>query len=268
MPVTPPRLPGTKSFKATPPPAPPPSQVEVGKIDPKEIFDAQALARGGEEGLLDRAQPIDYQANREKAAARLKAEQEKKVPQAPPIEFAEDPKDVIDTVVTDDLISRLEKEYGLSASKYTEAELPFQGKTMKVTLRAPDYDDWLWMMAFMERKIASGEDQALMSSEGVRKEIAESVIACRCLVRIDGAWLWDLFKVREQIQHVVPDWDGETYEAIPDFMRGALAQTAHQFFRKKLHPDVLFALAQAVKGLDKSGPDEEEAEAENPTGGA
>lgn len=291
--ANPPRIPGPgkSGFRVPSVPANPTPQIEVGKIDPKEIFEAQARAAmppvpppaDPEKSLLERGERIDFKANREKAAARRAAEMgqtQQAEQQGPPkLEIADKPPPVIETAVSDDLIAQLEKEYGYATHEYTEVYLPIQSrgaqaKGMLVQIRLPQYEDWVWMLSVMERKIETGEDEALLQTALSRSEISQDLIACRCVVSIDGHWVWDVLKMRDQILLAMPDWDGKNYDAIPSFMKDALAKSIYHLFRKKFHPDLIFALSIAVRNLEKqqretaaAEENADEDEEENPTEG-
>ncbi len=269
MPI-PPKIPGPARPQARPQ-LPREPDVEIMKVDPKVIFDAaSAPPKSPEQSFLERAQPVDTKKAKEakeKAAAEQAAREEAKLAaqnRAP--EVAEAAPDVLDTVVTDDLLAKLEEQFGFRPTDYREFAIPFgDGRVLKLTVRNPGYDDWVWMLAAMERKILAGEDVALMSSEASRKKMSTHLVACRCVLKVDGKWLWDLFKVREQILNANPSWNGESHIGVPDFLQGTLAQTLYRFMRERLDPDILFALEGIIDVDEPEVPDDKQAGDENPT---
>lgn len=249
----PPRIPGQPSqslrtgFK--PPPPPPASgeaHVETQRIDPKQVFDAAALAKQGktrEQDLMEHGTPIDLTKPPPKP-------EDKKDPKPAPILTKSPPKDPMEAVVSDDLITKLEQEFGFERNVYVDKQLDFRGKKLTVTLRRNEDDDFLWAMAIIARMLRSQGSEAIMSEDVGRSQVLRRILAARMVIKIEGKPIWDLFKKRKEISAVVPNWDGESVEMIPDFMRGVLAQEVYELFRAKLHPDLMFALLEAVDELD------------------
>ena len=170
-----------------------------------------------------------------------KAVEERALPKKPP--------EPIDQVVSNSVVRRLLKRFGVEQEQLVESELKVYGEKLAVSLRLPTYDDFLWAMAMIERKARAQEDASLLMSEGQRNEMLQAYVACRCVVKLDGENVWDAFEVTNQIKSIVPMWDGVDRTKVPDFFQGTLATAVMSLFRQ-LHPELLFALSTRVKQLD------------------
>lgn len=234
----------------TPPRPGPAQQVEVEKFDPATLA-AQAQVRQAppapvksrEQDLMENAERIDLRNVPTKAK---KLDEDEPPPMAPP----DPPKDLMETLVTDDLISRLEAKFGVQPEKYHDADLEARGQTVKVSFRLPVYDDYIWAMAVLERKILAQEDTSLLQTEAQRNNMLMHLVSCRVVHKIEGQWIWDIFKRAAEIKTVNPAWSGTSMEGVPDFVQGTMAMSVYELFRKRLHADLLFDLEKAVREAD------------------
>jgi hypothetical protein len=213
-----------------------------------------------EQELIENAEPIDFHASKPAPIA---------PPPPPPPPPAVPEKSLTDTLVTDDLISKLVEEYGFDAASLTEVSLKGVGlkKPLSVHYRPLSWEDHTWGLAAVHFRLKNGQDTSLLETETQRTQFYKAITVCRTVVKIDGHWVWDLFKVRDLIKTANPAWSGETHIGVPDFLAGRIAQQVFDLFRKKLHYDLLFDLDAAVrKSGDGEDKDEDaEDEDENPT---
>ena len=237
-------------FKA-PTPAPE-TQVEVEKFDPASLAPPPRVPtpRRTEEDLLANAEPIDIRRPLPGAvAAEIQKQKKEAEPAVAPPEPMGDP---LEKMAPDSLIARLEARFGIQPEKFYEAELSAMGQKLGITFRVPAYDDYIWSMAVIERKLLNQEDASLLQTDSQRNNMMEHLVYCRAIVKIDGNWLWQVFQREAEIRSVVPGWDGQTWDAIPDFVRGTMASATYELFRKRLHADLLFELEKAVKKVSEA----------------
>lgn len=270
---TPPRM-GPKVGPAarpgfTPPRPGPAPQVEVEKFDPATLA-AQAQARQAppqpapsfksrEQELMENAERIDLR--------NVQTKPPPKEEEAPPLAPPDPPKDPLETLVSDDLISRLEAQFGVQPEKIHDAKLEARGKSITVSFRLPVYDDYIWAMAVLERKILAQEDTSLLQTEAQRNNMLMHLVACRAVQKIEGQWLWDVFKRTAEIRAVNPAWSGESMEGVPDFVQGTMANAVYDLFRKRLHADLLFDLEKVVREADAAASAQKQQQQEAKEGG-
>ena len=232
----------------TPPKPGPDAQIEVEKFDPATLARPPRPPRpNSEQEIMANAEPIDIRKPLPGAVAAdiQKRETEAKAqPAAAPPDPMGEP---LDKMVPDSLIARLEARFGIQPETFYDAELSAMGQKMTVSFRTPGYDDYIWSMAVIERKLLNQEDASLLQTDAQRNNMMEHLVACRAIVRLEGAWLWEVFGREAEIRSVVPGWDGKTWDIIPDFIRGTMAMATYELFRKRLHADLLFELEKAVK---------------------
>lgn len=233
-------------------------QVETERIDPADVLAPRPAPQSFSGDVMQHAEPINTKVL---PGAPLSPEE---LAAAAPVLATEPPVSAIDLLVTDDLIARLEKELGFS-NELHDLDLKVGTTTVKVSVRKPEYDDYLWTMAVVERKVSTGEDQAILMTDGQREQVMGHMIAARCVVKIHGKNVWDVFKASDEVAEVVPSWAAnQGYGRLPDFMKAKFALSVFELFRR-LHPDLLFALGRELAKLEKTEP---EAPPENPTDGA
>lgn len=242
---------------------PPPSElVEAEKIDPRELLE-RGLKRStlskAEQDLMDNATPIEAPA----------------APSAPKVEAAKEPKEETTYLpppeeksptdaIGNSLIDRLSARFGLTAPQTKDVILEAAGVQVKVTIRKPFYDDYIWTVGVIEGMLDSNEDVTLIRGEAQRSQFLEHLSACRCVIKLEDEYIWDAFPYRDMILATRPNWDGTSHAVVPDHLLGGMAQSLHSLFRR-LHPDLLFDLARAVKnswGMT-AGDDEVEEEADD-----
>ncbi len=227
----------------TPPKPGPASQVEVERFDPVSLKPPAAPRAGSEADLLANAEPIDHRAPMSSMAPPPK-------PAETPPEPPEPMKEPLETLVPDSLIAKLEARFGIHPEEFHEAVLEAKGQKLSVAFRLPVYDDYIWSMAVIERKLLNMEDASLLQTDAQRNNMMTHLVACRATVKIEGEWLWQMLGREAEIRSVVPGWDGKTWDAIPDFIRGTMATALYELFRKRLHADLLFELEKAVKDAE------------------
>jgi hypothetical protein len=202
-----------------------------------------------------------------------KARKEREEKQPPP-ELQDPIPDPVDVIVTDDLLARLNAKYGGEESKFYDFEVYVKGQAMSLTVRKPEYEDGMWVLGVLSGKAKRGEDISLMMEATQREELMKHILASRVVVKIDGNWVWDIFKATRGILEVNPSWDGQDPLGIPDFLQGTIAISVYNFFRR-LDPNLPFQVgakveeitAAARKKATEDDGDEEEEAAEDPTPG-
>jgi len=243
----------------------------MDKIDPQAFFEAAQRAQSGAAPVIrtseEHLQPMNF-----RAAPAVKPE-EKPQPEMPeikppPPKEADDP---LDRGLKGSLIERLAERFKLKPEYMVEDYLVCGDQKVKVHIRKPVYDDFLWTLGVLEQRIESNIDTALMQGQAQQSKFLQHLTACRTVVKIEDEWVWDAFEFRELIKTAVPGWDGETFSPVPGNLVGALAESVHSLFRR-LHPDMLFELDRVcrehfpAKTEEEEGDGEgEEAEDENPT---
>ena len=253
----------------TPPKPQPEAQVEVEKFDPAMLAPQPRPPRpprATEEDIMANAEPINL-----KAPLRSATPPPQKPAEAPmtPPKPQEEP---LEKMVPDSLIARLEAKFGIQPETFHEAVLEAMGHKLNVTFRVPSYDDYIWSMAIIERKINAQEDESLLQTTTQRNNMLQHLVDCRAIVKLEGEWLWQVFKREAEIKTILPTWDGK-WDTIPDFIRGTMAVAVYDLFRKRLNADLLFALEAVVKRIEKpetvkaDGEDEDE-DTEDPSSAA
>ena len=244
--------------------AEPRSHIEAEKLDPA-IFGV-ANKKSPEQDLLDNAEPIDFSPKptpaRKPAISPPEPAEEK---------LSEKPKEkelsVYDAMVPDSLLDRLISEYSLNTVRLHEADLEAPGlaKPLFVHVRAMTWDDHNWAIGVMAEKLANHEEASAVSTEGQRLQFYQAAVSCRCLVKIDDQWVWEVFGVTDSIKRLNPNWDGTTHIGIPANIASLIAHNVLDLFRKKLHYNLLYALDEIVKEVSKKEEAGVEEEPSNPT---
>jgi hypothetical protein len=240
----------------TPPRPQPEAQVEVEKFDPATLVRPPVRPPMSEKDLepLDLKKPIPTEAPPPK-------------PAEPAVAPPEPMPDILEKMVPDSLISKLEARFGIQPEKFHEAVIEAMGQTLDVSFRIPAYDDYIWAMAVVERKLLNQEDASLLQTDAQRTNMMTHLVDCRAIVKIDGQWLWQVFNREAEIRTVVPSWDGQAWDVIPDFIRGTMATAVYELFRKRLHADLLFSLEKVVKEAEEAASSKEK-EDEDPSSAA
>ena len=243
------------------------TQVEAERLDPA-IF-GFSKKKSPEQELLDNAEPIDF---RQKAPPPppppVVQDEDKEEAFEKPVEKKKEKKEYIDKVVSDKLIDRLVEEYGFEPAETHEAMLPIPNskKTLHVNFRSLTWDDYSWALSAIQRKEKEEEALGNLWSDSQRAQAYQALTVCRCVVKVADVWVWDLFDMQEEIKAVSSRWKGDTHIGIPEFFSNTLAQRVFELFRKKMHPDLMFLLDEAVRtASNKEESEEEEVTDENPT---
>jgi hypothetical protein len=252
-PPTPPKM-GMKMGSRpgfTPPKPAADVHVETEKFDPATLAKPPRPRPMSEADVMANAEPINIKQPLPGAMAAAEAAKKKKEAEAEPTMLPPEPLvEPLDRLVPDTLIAKLEARFGIRPEEFHETTLEAMGHKLIVTFRAPSYDDYIWSMAVIERKLRSQEDASLLQTEAQRNNMMVHLVNCRVVVKLDGEWLWQVFDREAEIRSVVPNWDGKTWATVPDFVRGTMATTLYELFRKRLHADLLFDLEKAVKEVE------------------
>lgn len=236
--------------------------VEAERLDPA-VFGVGPKKKSAEQELLENAEPIGApKAPAPEPAPRPVAAAP--APQAAPAPAPKkEEKTLSEELIDDDLLSRLMTEYGIDPVKLHEASLDGEGlkKPLKVHFRTLTWDDYSWAMAHMQKKLSTPDEASFLQTEVQRTQMYQALTSCRCVLKIDGNWVWDIFKLRQLILDANPAWDGESHLGVPDFIVSTIAVKVFDLFRKKLHHDLLFALDDAVRSQGSGEPETED----NPT---
>jgi len=154
-------------------------------------------------------------------------------------------------MVSDDLLAQLEREFGTHPDVLKDVVLTVKdAKSLEVAIRAPSYDDYIWALAWFEEQGKPGNpDAGLFRTAQQRESLLKHLTACRCVQKIRGQWIWDIFKRQKQIRAVNPHWTGDRMTGVPDFIQGRLTIDVFKLLRK-LHPDLMFNLESQVEQYD------------------
>ena len=253
------------------------TQVETTRIDPLAFMeDAVARPPGSEpsegarspaemdrdlEPMNFRAAPVRGAVDREAAKRKMKAAEQFLPP--------EEEESLLDQAVKGDLISRLEERFGMKPEKLYDVTLEAGGQDLEVSMRLPMYDDYIWAVAMIEQNAERGKDLSVLQTESQREQMLQHIASCRCVVKIEGECLWDIFDLREAILRLNPKWDGESMAQVPDVIQGIMGKNLHTLFRERLHADLLFEVNSKVSALlEEHGPGrlkEKDGKTEDPT---
>lgn len=253
-------LPGKRS--PVPPQArqAPPQTVETTKLDPAELG-LGMVQKSKEQELLENAEPIFSPPPQPSQVKKKPAQQP---PAVSPIREPE--KDALTTLVSTKLVDQLAREYGFDPIGLHAIDLKFKNKVLKVEFRAPTYDDYLWSLALLQRGLET--DDSYLQTDVQRQQFYTSIVSSRCVQKVNGQWLWDLFEIKDQIEAVAPMWRAESFVGVPDFMTGTMAKMTLDLFRTKLHYQFLYDLTDAIQALEREDKKQEESteeRSENPT---
>lgn len=234
--------PGPKRPGFRPPAAREMPQVEVERVDPQTVLQPRAPVQD----LVDNMEDMDLS----KVPLKALAEKQKQEKEAlgPPPELADPVGDPLDVVITDDLVNSIAKKYGVVGDRYFDVEVPVGRMKLPIVVRVPEYEDGMWVLGHLSEKMKNSEDVSLLMTALQREEMTRQLVAARCVRKIDGHYVWDLFKARDAILKVVPTWDGEDYWRIPDFIQGTLAVAVYSYLIR-FDPNLMFALADQVEEI-------------------
>lgn len=161
------------------------------------------------------------------------------------------PPDPLERVAPDSLLKRLEQRFSVQRT-FTKTLKSTLGD-LTVVCRLRNFDDYLWAIDEIVREQA--EPTAAAFGENARSALAKHASACRCVLKIEGEWVWDVFQLRADIQAVQPQWTGETHVGLPEFYVNVLARNVFDLFRHKLHSDLLFDLNSVLEEEEAQRPD-------------
>lgn len=242
-------------------PQPGQQTVEAEKIDPSVLGVTPRMV-SKEQELLDNAEPIPLPEERPMPLPPVATKEVNAAPTMP----EEPKKSMFEEVVPTSLLDRIVKEYGLNRAVVHEALLDGPGlkSPLLVHFRALSWDDYNWGLGMMSNLIT--QDPQVFSSDAQRTQTYRDLVACRCVLKIDGHWVWDIFKMRQELLALNPAWTTDQQFGIPAHKINEMASQVFSLFREKLHYNLLSALGEAVRDV---APDEEqeegESEQENPT---
>ena len=174
-----------------------------------------------------------------------------------------------------DLVNRLEQRFGMKPEELHDVTLSAGGEDLVVSLRLPLYDDLIWAVAVITEELEQGQNIGVVQTDVQRERLLQHLSSVRCVVKIEGEWLWEIFNMGPAIKELSPGWSGESMITVPDFFQGTMAKQVWRLFRHRLHPDLLFDLNRKVENLlAERGPakekeaDEQEKESDDPTDAA
>lgn len=237
----------------------PPQQtrVEAEKLDPAVFFGKR---KSPEQELLENAEPIVPQPQ---ASRPPPPKTEDLPPEEPEEKERED--SLYDKAISDSLLDKIVKQYGLDPVKIYDATLEASevANPLPVSFRALTWNDYNWGIGTMAELLKS-QDFAFVSTDLQRSQLYQALTACRCVLKIDGHWVWDIFKLTEDIKKMNPAWQGDNF-GVPPLVANMLALKVFDLFRNKLHYNLLYALEQVVReSSDAEGQESSDSE-ENPT---
>jgi hypothetical protein len=230
--------------------------VESEKIDPSAF--GIPRRKSPEQEILENAEPI---------TPPPEPRPEPVIPDSPPLAEPKQPKtSVFDELVPESILDRIVREYGIVPTETFESSLVADGmaKPLVVCHRALNWDDYNWGIGVLSDMLSSPEEKSFLASEGQRTQMYQAIVACRCVLKIDNDWVWDVFKARDAIANVNPSWTGDTQVGIPPTMIGLLAKQVLSLFRTKLHFDFLVALDEAVRSFTKEA-SSDDSDGDHPT---
>ncbi len=231
--------PGVGPKKPPQAPQPQPTRVEASKLDPS-VF-GFGTKKSPEQELLENAEPITAPAPKQAPPPVQDIPEEPEPPK-------EKEKTVFEAVVTGSLLDSLIREYGLDQVKTYEANLEASdyGKALPVTFRALNWDDYNWGLGILVDMVKS-PDFLYIKKEEQRNQLYKCITACRCVLKINGFWVWDLFEMTNDIKAMNPSWKGDTHVGIPSVAVSLLALKTFDLFKNKLHYNLLYALEQQIR---------------------
>jgi hypothetical protein len=238
------------------------TRVEAEKLDPSVFFGSR---KSPEQELLENAEPIVPQSQAMPPQAMP--------PQAPPTveeppveERAEKEESLYDKAISDSLLDRLVKQYGLDPVKIYNVELESSDVSapLPVSFRALTWNDYNWGIGTMADMLKS-QEFSFISTDLQRSQLYQALTACRCVIKIGSHWVWDIFNLTEDIKKINTSWKGDTNFGVPPFIINMLALKVFDLFRNKLHYNLLYALEQAVRESSDAEGQESSGSEENPT---
>lgn len=261
MTTKPPLSPSLSMKPSVGPKRPQPAQqtrVEAEKLDPSVFFGSR---KSPEQELLENAEPIVPQTPPPQQAAVPPAE----APRNEPEQRKEPEKSIYDRAIGDSLIDKLVKQYGLDPVKIYDASITATdgAAPLPVSYRTLTWNDYNWGIGTTAELLKSS-DFSFVSTETQRSQLYQALTSCRCLLKIDGNWVWDVFELTDDIKSMNPAWKGDTHIGIPPLVTSMIALKVFDLFRNKLHYNLLYALEQVVRessDAEELGNDEQE----NPT---
>ena len=164
--------------------------------------------------------------------------------------------DVLEKALPDDLVTRLSERFKIAKERLVDVSVKAGGQTVVVSVRRSHYDDYMWAVGVVEERIKS--DSGIAASETRRLQYMEHITICRTVVKIEGEYVWDVFRHTEDIKAEAPDWDGVSYTGIPQKYLGVMAEQVYDLFRN-LHYDFLFGLSRLAEEAFDEAADPNEA---------
>ena len=219
-------------------PLPPSNFVEMNKIDPKEMME-KAMESKTKPALEDSLQPMGAPPPPQKVEEPKPEEQYS----LPPKKEEDDP---LDRVLSNSLLDRLNERFDSRSATIKEVTLKIAGVSdMRLGVRRPTYDDYIWTLGVIEDKIETGKDKEFLKTAVQRENFMQHLSACRSVIKIEGNWVWDIFEWTDLIKSEVEGWDNAA-DKVPERFQTDITKSVHEFLRK-LHPDVLFDLDDLIK---------------------
>lgn len=226
---------------------------------------APGAAAFGMAGLQPISEPTSADLSRSEAkvreekaqAATRQSLQNVAVPQAP---------DPLALAVPESLVSQVAQEMGLlPAPAYRSVSITTpEGVDLVFEVRSPSWEDMTWSMA---QWTSVRQRLPELATEYAVREAVTALTACRCVVKLNGHFLWDRLGLTSSIQATAPTWNGQTHKGIPSDTKALMAWALFDDLREEFM-GVLSALSDEVMKKPETKEEKAAREAEERKKGA
>lgn len=234
------------SSMGLPPSSKKPNTSDVRKIDPAEVL---RPATPFDPSKLTTRPPVDTKPTPEQIQqdinARLNVQRAPAPAQAAAVAKAKQPPSFLETSITDEMVLALTAELGLAPQlPFYEGEVDVKGTPLKFKYRLPDADDNLWAMGVVVAMAQSDDRSLLLRTDAQLQTYSSHLVACMCVIELQGTPVWDHLKQTDRIYSMVPGWNG-TWRHVPLVVRSIMAQTLYNVF-SRTHVDLLTAIDDII----------------------
>lgn len=216
-----------------------------GGVDAGEVIGRAQLVEDSERNIARDGLPEGYRDPRDGRTAEGRAA-ERAEENAPPVLTPPS------LEVPDDLLTRLERELGLSSNTVYKQRLSIKDLVLDFEFRRPSYDDYLWASGVWDRRL-SGEEEELYTPAQI-SQLIDHLTACRCVLRVNGSQPVEMFKMVPALNQYLEALNREKWDGEPDSIPAAFANDATiKFFDKMrtLHPAILAFISSEVEAIEK-----------------
>ena len=208
-----------------------------GRLEDHLVQAAPALA------VQPRSAPEAREAEEEAPVTRL-AEK----PAADPLERAQISNSLVNTLLT--RFNRLPNA--------ALTDLVLQGDddaSIVVSVRKRDYKDNMWALGLLEQWVEAGKNLDILTSDIPRRTALEHLASVRCILKIDGEWIWEVTGHTSWLKKNNPAFDHD----VKDVPLIILSQVHELIFEllQTLHPTLLFQLDSAINDAEVPDDDDE-----------